>query len=411
MSENIKELTKQYNNFIYPKPCGDIEVEWLSKNMFKNSDPNYQWHKLWPEHPYSRDKMNILVAGCGSDEAAILAKCNPIHNFIGIDLSENSLNHQKKLIKKHEIKNLQLICDDFRNQKFKTKFNYIISSGVIHHLDDPSTALECFNKNLTDQGVLFLMVYGNQLSESIRGLKDVFKKFKFSQNEESIESIKKIVNKLHKNHPSKIFLNFFNDMSYDSGIVDSFLHPKEKFYSLSNLVKELKDNNFIIKNFIDGKVASATKYMMDNPNLINKFKELSIEDQLDMAQKLNWNDRIIEVICTKSHNKKYSRFYNKIDINMIYTYSSNNIKYKFDKNNFEIMNVHDGTKFTFNLNNSEINWEKILSGKYKLKDLSSSFPNEKRNNLYSLIEFMIDNYLLDYSFNKVENYNQYYNSY
>ena len=36
MSENIKELTKQYNNFIYPKPCGDIEVEWLSKNMFKN---------------------------------------------------------------------------------------------------------------------------------------------------------------------------------------------------------------------------------------------------------------------------------------------------------------------------------------------------------------------------------------
>ena len=96
---------------------------------------------------------------------------------------------------------------------------------------------------------------------------------------------------------------------------------------------------------------------------------------------------------------------------MIYTYSSQNIKYKFDKNNFEITNVYDGTKFSFNLNNSEINWEKILSGKYKLKDLLSSFPNEKRNNIYSLIEFMIDNYLLDYSFNKVENYNQYYNSY
>ena len=66
--------------------------------------------------------------------------------------------------------------------------------------------------------------------------------------------------------------------------------------------------------------------------------------------------------------------------------------------------------FSFNLNNSEINWEKILSGKYKLKDLLSSFPNEKRNNLYSLIEFMIENYLLDFSFNKVENYKEYYNS-
>ena len=150
--------------------------------------------------------------------------------------------------------------------------------------------------------------------------------------------------------------------------------------------------------------------MLDNPNLIKRFKKLSIEDQLDMAQMLNWNDRIIEVICTKSHNKKYSRIYNKIDVNMIYTYSSQNIKYKFDKNNFEITNVYDGTKFSFNLNNSEINWDKILSGKYKLKDLLSSFPNEKRNNLYSLIEFMIENYLLDFSFNKVENYKEYYNS-
>ncbi len=408
MSENIKKLTDQYNNYIYPKPCENIEDEWLSKNMFKNNDPNYQWHKLWPEHPYSRDKMNILIAGCGSDEAAILAKCNPVHNFIGVDLSENSLNHQRKLIKKHSIKNLKLICDDFRNQKFQSKFNYIISSGVIHHLDEPSSALNFFNKNLTDQGVLFLMVYGNQLSESIKGLKDVFKKFKFSQNEESIESIKKITNKLHKKHPSKNFLNFFNDFSYDAGIVDIFLHSKEKFYSLSSLIKELKENNFIIKNFIDGKVASATKYMMDNPNLIKKYKELSPDDQLDIAQRLNWNDRIIEVICTKSHNKNYSRFYNKIDLDKIYTYSSQNIKYKFDKSSFEITNVYDGTKFKFNLNNNEIEWEKILSGQYKLKNLFSSFSNENKKNLYNLIEFMIDNYFLDFSFNKVENYKQYY---
>ena len=139
MSENIKKLTAQYNNYIYPKPCEDIESEWLIKNRYQTCDPNYHWHKLWPEFPYKREKMNILVAGCGSDQAAVLAKCNPIHSFIGIDLSENSLNHQKKLIKKHNIKNLKLICDDFRNQKFDKKFDYIISSGVIHHLDDISS--------------------------------------------------------------------------------------------------------------------------------------------------------------------------------------------------------------------------------------------------------------------------------
>ena len=126
MSENIKKLTNQYNNYVYPKPCEDIESEWLKHNRYQTCDPNYHWHKLWPEFPYSREKLNILIAGCGSDQAAILAKCNPIHDFTGIDLSENSLNHQKKLIKKHDIKNLKLICDDFRNQKFDKKFNLIV---------------------------------------------------------------------------------------------------------------------------------------------------------------------------------------------------------------------------------------------------------------------------------------------
>ena len=95
---NIKKLTNQYNNYIYPKPCEGIETEWIQKNRYQTCDPNYHWHKLWPEYPYSRKKMNILVAGCGSDQAAILAKCNPIHNFIGIDLSEESL---KKGCKKY----------------------------------------------------------------------------------------------------------------------------------------------------------------------------------------------------------------------------------------------------------------------------------------------------------------------
>ena len=312
MSENIKKLTKQYNNYIYPKPCDDIDLEWITKNRYQICDPNYHWHKLWPEFPYNRKKMNILVAGCGSDQAAILAKCNPIHNFVGVDLSETSLNHHKKLIKKHGIKNLKVVCDDFRNQNFDFKFDYIISSGVIHHLDDPNSALKYFNDNLDDKGVLYLMVYGNQQSEGIKGLKNVFKKLEFSQNEESIDNIKKIVNKLNNNHPSKIFSNLYTDISYDAGIVDTFLHPKEKFYSLNELIKDLSENNFIIKNFVDGKIAAVTKYFFDNSKLLKKFKDLPIEDQLDIAQILNWSDRKVDVICTKSHNNKYSKIYSKI---------------------------------------------------------------------------------------------------
>ena len=409
MSDNIKKLTNQYNNYIYPKPCEDIETEWIQKNRYQTCDPNYHWHKLWPEYPYSRKKMNILVAGCGSDQAAILAKCNPIHNFIGIDLSEESLKHQKKLVKKHQIKNLKLICDDFRNQKFDSKFDYIISSGVTHHLDDPSSALKFFDENLSENGVLYLMVYGNQQSEGIKELKNVFRKLKFSQNQESIKNIKNLLPKLNIDHPSKIFLKYFNDHNYDAGVVDIFLHPKEKFYSIKELINELGLNNFVIKNFVDGKVGAVTKYFYDNPDLLANFNKLSIEDRLDIAQILNWQDRKINVICSKTSNKKFSKIYNKLKYDDIYAYRMQNMEYHYDEEKIKILNSKDGSNFTFKFKNKKINWKKILSGQKKLSEMTDSFSKNEKNNFYNIIEFLVDNYLLDFSFNKIEDYPKYYN--
>ena len=409
MSDNIKKLTNQYNNYIYPKPCEDIETEWIQKNRYQTCDPNYHWHKLWPEYPYSRKKMNILVAGCGSDQAAILAKCNPIHNFIGIDLSEESLKHQKKLVKKHQIKNLKLICDDFRNQKFDSKFDYIISSGVTHHLDDPSSALKFFDENLSENGVLYLMVYGNQQSEGIKELKNVFRKLKFSQNQESIKNIKNLLPKLNIDHPSKIFLKYFNDHNYDAGVVDIFLHPKEKFYSIKELINELGLNNFVIKNFVDGKVGAVTKYFYDNPELLANFNKLSIEDRLDIAQILNWQDRKINVICSKTSNKKFSKIYNKLKYDDIYAYRMQNMEYYYDEEKIKILNSKDGSNFTFKFKNKKINWKKILSGQKKLSEMTDSFSKNEKNNFYNIIEFLVDNYLLDFSFNKIEDYPKYYN--
>ena len=112
------------------------------------------------------------------------------------------------------------------------------------------------------------MVYGNQQSEGIKELKNVFKKLKFSQNQESIKNIKNLLPKLNIDHPSKIFLKYFNDHNYDAGVVDIFLHPKEKFYSIKELINELGSNNFVIKNFVNGKVGAVTKYFYDNPCLL-----------------------------------------------------------------------------------------------------------------------------------------------
>ena len=359
MTSNIKKLEIQYNRYIYPKPCEDIEKEYIKVNRFQECDPNYHWHKLWPEKKYERKKLSILVAGCGSDQAAILAKCNPIHNFVGIDISAASLAHQKKLIKKHKIKNLNLICDDFRNVKISEKFNYIISTGVIHHLDEPGSALNFFEKNLTDDGVLYLMVYGDQQSEGIKGLKNIFKKLEFEQNSSSIRNIKLLTEKLKKDHPATIFSKYFKDINQDTGIVDTFLHPKEKFYSIKELILSLGQNNLILKNFVNGRIASLSKYFIDNEDIEKKIRNFTIEEQLEISQILNWNDRKIDIICTKKSNIKYSRIYTQLDLDSLYVCRFQSVDYQINLQNIKVVDNKNETFFEFNFLNKKIDWNKI----------------------------------------------------
>ena len=59
-NKDILYLTKHYNEFIYPKPIEDIDEEFINKKKYYLNDPTYYWYKIWPEKPYSNQKLNVL---------------------------------------------------------------------------------------------------------------------------------------------------------------------------------------------------------------------------------------------------------------------------------------------------------------------------------------------------------------
>ena len=410
-NKNISDLTDQYNNYIYPKPTENLSEEWIKKNRFQICDPNYCWHRLWPEKPYSSKRLDVLIAGCGSDQAAILAKCNPNHNFVGIDLSENSLKHEKKLIQENKIDNLKLYRDDFRSAKFKNKFDYIISSGVIHHLDDPGTGLKYFYENLKDEGVIYIMVYGDKKSYATNQVKQLFKKLSLKQNQESISFVMNTVNRLNNLHPAKIFAEteIKQDLSHPSGVVDFFLHKKENFFSIKELVKLLNKNKLIIKNFANGRVKPLTKFFTDAPlHIKEKINSLSIEDKLEISQILNWNDRKIDLICCKSKNKKNSIVYNKINLEKIYTYQYHGVEYKIDGPDIKIKDKINNGFFNLNFANNNFKFKEILDGKKMLSEITANFDKSEKKNFNDKIIFMIENSVLDFSYHSIADYKKYY---
>ncbi len=410
-NKNILDLSEQYNNYIYPKPTENLSEEWIKKNRFQICDPNYCWHRLWPEKPYNTKSLDVLIAGCGSDQAAILAKCNPNHNFVGIDLSENSLKHEKKLIEENKIENLKLFHGDFRTIKFKKKFDYIISSGVIHHLDDPGTGLKYFNQNLKDEGVIYIMVYGDKKSYATNQFKKLFRKLNLKQNQESINFVMNTVNKLNNFHPAKIFANteIKEDLMHPAGVVDFFLHMKENFFSIKDLIKLLNKNKLVIKNFANGRVKPLTKFFTDAPlNIKEKINSLPIEDKLEISQILNWNDRKIDLICCKSNNKKSSVVYNKINFEKIYTYQYHGVEYKIDGSNIKISDKINNGFFNLNFENNKFKVSEILNGKKMLTDIIKNFDKTERKNFINKINFMIENSILDFSYHPIADYKKYY---
>src|SRR5688572_21370061 len=92
------------------------------------------FHLLWPDKPFT-EVRTILVAGCGTSQAAKHAVRCPATRVVGIDVSATSVRHTNHLRQKYGLRNLtvhQLPID--RVGELGLTFDEIVCTGVLHHL-------------------------------------------------------------------------------------------------------------------------------------------------------------------------------------------------------------------------------------------------------------------------------------
>ena len=100
------EVKDFYEKMPYPPPLTTLEEH---RELYKNPVRRAtQFHLLWPAEPL-RENLEILVAGCGTSQAARYALREPNARVIGIDLSETSLRYTNALKQKYDLKNLNFI--------------------------------------------------------------------------------------------------------------------------------------------------------------------------------------------------------------------------------------------------------------------------------------------------------------
>ena len=244
---NDDAVRAQYERWVYPQPIDD-----LGKSPYWDfGDPDFLGRAYWPQRR-PREDLRILVAGCGANAAARYAFHHPKAAVVGIDISEASLAHERMLKAKHRLDNLSLHHRRVEEaQELGETFDFIDSSGVLHHLADPAAGLKALAGVLASDGVVYLMLYGKYGRAGIYMAQDLYRLLGLGQSPEDVATVKASLAAFPHDHPLRRSLAGTNDLAFDAGVVDTFLHPRDRAYAVEDCYELLDAAGLALQGWLN----------------------------------------------------------------------------------------------------------------------------------------------------------------
>jgi SAM-dependent methyltransferase len=222
-----------YERYPYPRP-----VESLDEYRRLWQDPQRRradYHLFWPARPY-REAHSILIAGCGTSQAAKHALRWPEAQVTGIDFSATSVRCTEDLKRRYSLDNLhvhQLPVE--RVADLGTSYDQIVCTGVLHHLSDPDSGLQALRSVLKPGGAMHLMVYAPYGRTGIYMLQEYCRRIEIRPSEREIQDLALALRALPRGHPLAHLLNQAPDFQSEAGLADALLHPRDRAYSVPQL--------------------------------------------------------------------------------------------------------------------------------------------------------------------------------
>lgn len=235
MADEVRDF---YDRYPYPRPVESLDryrQRWRDRSR-RVAD----YHLFWPARPY-REDFSILIAGCGTSQAARHALRRPAARVTGIDLSATSVRCTEALKATHSLDNLkvhQLPIE--RARELGTAFDQIVCTGVLHHLADPDAGLAALRDVLKPDGVLHLMVYAPYGRAGIYLLQEFCRRLGIGATDAGVRELIPILRQLPAGHPLEQLLRDAPDFREEAALADALLHPRDRAYSVPQLFELLE---------------------------------------------------------------------------------------------------------------------------------------------------------------------------
>jgi SAM-dependent methyltransferase len=222
-----------YERHPYPPPVDSLERYrrlWQDRQR-RRAD----YHLFWPATPY-REDHTILIAGCGTSQAAKHATRWPEARVTGVDFSATSVRRTEELKQKYALENLQVHQLPLtRVGELGASFDQIVCTGVLHHLPDPDAGLQALREVLAPGGVMHLMLYAPYGRTGVYMLQDFCRRLGIEATDDGIRELVTALGALPSGHPLGTLLREAPDFRNEAALADALLHPQDRAYSVPEL--------------------------------------------------------------------------------------------------------------------------------------------------------------------------------
>jgi SAM-dependent methyltransferase len=227
------EVRVFYESHPYPAPIGNLDRH---RELYRNPDRRRALSLLlWPtEKP--RANREILVAGCGTSQAAIHALREPDARVTAIDISEASLRHTRDLQQKYLLRNLalhRLLIEQV--EELGQMFDQIVCTGVLHHLPDPDVGLRSLRNVLAPSGAMHLMVYATYGRAGIYMMQEYCRLLGIGATESELRDLGTTIGAVSSDHPIAGVARRAKDFRNPDALADALLHPQDRAYTVPQI--------------------------------------------------------------------------------------------------------------------------------------------------------------------------------
>ena len=204
-----------------------------------------EYHLLWPHKEYRAD-LDVLVAGCGTSEAAKYAINHPAARLVGIDVTPTSIEHTETLKRKYNLTNLKTRQMPVENvHELDQHFDVIICTGVLHHLADPDAGVRALRSVLKPDGAMCLLVYAPYGRAGIQVLNEYCRTLGLGTSKQELAELFAVLKALPQHHPLFAAQGGSREFLEGDLLADALLNPRERSYTVPQLFDFIERNDLM----------------------------------------------------------------------------------------------------------------------------------------------------------------------